>query len=329
MIVIFNMRGDIMKRSMKKRNNINILFLAFAVILGVFALKNSCIVSKAAVNKENTDTNKVELDPNVKLASTEKYKNMDYSFLKEYSYGSSVKSTAEFENVEEMKCSNVKEGRYVKTNGYYTSGDMGAACYLISKEKTAWSISLQNGLYANIQIDTYNAPNGEVWAVGNIVQFGAIGDGVTESHDGVNMAIKTIGSYLDGTVKTDIKYTRGIVFMPKGEYKIADQIHLGYSNLNVIGEGDSTVLFTDNDYRDEEGYSEFLWECWGAYNTYLANFKLEAREVNLYHYMRQLVILYSENVYVYKVNMIISQATYGSYYMEDKQYSNFHYNSRN
>ena len=116
---------------------------------------------------------------------------------------------------------------------------------------------------------------------------------------------------------------RGIIYLLEEEYKLGYGISVGFSNLNFVGDGDKSIIVTDNDYRDEEMYSEFLFTCWGCKNMYFGDFKIEAREVDLYNYMRQFVVVYSENVYVNRVDLIIPQSTYNSYYFEDKQYSNF------
>lgn len=56
---------------------------------------------------ENTETNKVAIDETVPIAETSIYKDMDYSFLKDYDFGgsnaSSVKVT--FDSMEDLKVS--------------------------------------------------------------------------------------------------------------------------------------------------------------------------------------------------------------------------------
>lgn len=308
-------KGDNMKKSIRK-----IIMAAgiLGTLFGSFVIGHK---SYAAVNEQTTDTRKVELPDDVVLANTAKYKDMDYSFLKTFDYSNVQEAKYEYDTTEEMIVSNAKVGRYVKTKGYYTVGDGGAACYLISEEKETGGIQLSNGLYANIQLATYKDTSGVKWAVGNIKQFGAKGDGVTEDHDAVNIASVRIGEIVK---QQSDQFDRGIMFMPEGEYKIANQININFSNLNIVGEGDhKTILFTDNDYRKEAGYTEFMFSCWGANNMYFGDFQIDAREVDLYHYMRQFVVVYSENVYLYNVDLNIPQSTYGSYYFEDKQYSNF------
>lgn len=278
---------------------------------------------QAAVNQKDTDVKPVAIDSTVAIADTEKYKDMDYRFLKDFSYGSCTEATESYATVAKMQeDTKLKAGKLVRTEGYYRPDDGGAACYLIAEKMETGGVELVNGLYANIQIDSYTDEEGTKWAVASVLQFGATGDGKTEDQDAINNAIKCVGIFVNDNNSTKGKYDRGLIYMPSGEYKCGNMIHVGYSNLNLVGEGDETILFTDNDYRDEEGYSEFFFENWGANHVFFGKFKVEAREVDLYHYMRQFVILYSQNVYVYQVNLIVPQGSYSSYYFEDKQYSN-------
>lgn len=302
-----------MKKMVKK-------YLVELGIVCVCSIILFCTNVNAAVNKQLTDTENVNVDSSVPIAQAKIYKDINYSFLKEYKYGNLNTTNTFFDNVEQLKKANLKEGLYVKTNGYYANGDGGGACYCVEKKETIGGVKLANGLWANIQTEAYKMPNGEVWAIGNVLQFGARPNDESEDHNGINSTIDYLGLVVNSGSGV---YKRGVVYVPKGEYRLGNQVDFGEDNLCFIGEGEDTVLYTDNSYRDEEGYSEFMFTCWGCDNSYLADFKIDAREEDLYHYMRQFAILYSQNVYVYNVDMNIPQATYNSYYFEDKQYSNF------
>ncbi|MBQ1689415.1 MAG: Ig-like domain-containing protein, partial [Lachnospiraceae bacterium] len=300
------------KRAIRLFMMISILSLSF-----IFQYQQE----KAAVNEQQTDTNKVAVDDTVAIADAKKYKDMDVTFLKTMHYATSLETDTEFSNVRSMKTACLKEGQKVKTAGYYTVGDQGTACYEVSKNFEKGGVKLDNGLYANIVPDSYTDQQGVTWLVANVRQFGGKGDGKHEDHEAINFSVARVGALVNGNQASE--KLRGIIYLPEGEYKLGFGINVGYSNLNFVGDGDKSVIFTDNDYRDEEGYSESLFSCWACKNMYFANFKIEAREVDWYHYMRQFVVVYSENVYVYHVNLIIPQSSYNSYYFEDKQYSNF------
>lgn len=296
----------------------------------VFAESTDEVLRAASASLENTETKKVAVDP-TSIAQTQVYKDMDYSFLKEYRFGQSNEEQAKvtFGSAEELKKSNdirLVAGKIIKTEGYYESGDGGNAVYKILSESDMWNagmvagaIQLPNGLYACILPDVYEIGD-EKWGLVNILQFGAKGDGVISSQGAISQACSCVSKY--AAQNEDI--SRGIVYMPAGEYKCDNElVTTGLTNVNIVGDGDSTVLFTDNDYRVEQGYSEFFFAVWNSQNVYFGDFRIEAREVDLYHYMRQFVLIYCDNIYVYNVNLIVPQEAYSGYYYEDKQYSNF------
>ena len=276
----------------------------------------------AAVDQETTQTNPVAVDSTMTLASCAKYKDMDYSPLKTFDYGSTVKYDKAVDTMEDLlkiEPSNLKKGMRVKTSGYYMKGDGGAGVYVISDKKGTGGKKLTEELYVNLQPDTYKSSDKTVFALVSVKQLGAKADGVAEDHTAINDAIKLAGDVANGSES----YDRGLAYIPTGQYKCGDAISIGARSTNVVGDGDNSILFTDNDYRDEEGYSEFFCTVWGAIDTYIGDFRIEAREVDLHKYMRQLVYVYSQDVYTYNVDTIVPQGAYSSYYFEDKQYSNY------
>lgn len=299
----------------RKMNNMKYLIVVLAAIV---LLQGKTVYASA--DNDTTETKKVELNKNVSLANTEKYKDMDYTFLKNFDFGDKQDATICFNTAEILKASDslrLSEGRIVYTKGFYSVDDGGAAVYEIATKGQAGGIKLENGLWANLVPKQYVGKDGTKWKIINVKQLGATGKGIVEDQNAINAAIS-----LAGTVSAQTDVDRGMVYIPEGEYKCGDKIYEGQNNINVIGDGEKTVLFTDNDYRDEEGYSEFFFEVWGSTNSFLGFFTIEAREVDLYNYMRQLVYVYSKDVYTYQVDTIIPQETYNSYFFEDKQYSN-------
>lgn len=288
------------------------------------------LISKTSASQNNTEVKKVEVDP-TSIAQTQVYKDMDYSFLKTYSFGQrnieKVKVT--FKSTEEMKTSDdarLREGKFIKTEGYYKSGDGGSAVYEIMSEwnmgqakRKEGAIQLANGLYACIVPDVCEI-DGKTWVVVNVRQFGAKGDGATPSQSGISSAASFASLY----AASNEEVFRGLVHIPTGEYKCTNEIVSdGLKDVNIVGDGESSILFTDNDYRADQGYSEHFFLTWNAKNLYFGDFRIEAREVDLYHYMRQFTLIYCDNVYIYNMDLIIPQETYSAYYYEDKQYSNF------
>lgn len=152
----------------------------------------------------------------------------------------------------------LKEGRIVQTAGFYESGDGGGAAYTLSATKATGGIQLSNGLYANIILDT-KVIDGKKWGIINPKQLGAKGDGQEAENDQINDSV----SLAADLVKNDADIFRSIVYLPSGEYKCTNQVHLNVSNVNFVGEGNKSVIFTDNDYRKGIGYYEFFFTMWG------------------------------------------------------------------
>ena len=303
-----------------KRKIGSLVKFVFALLLVVVFANTKCDIF-AAVDRQNTETEKVNVDSSVKIASSSKYKDVDYSYLRTIKPDLTTGIDISFSSLSEMiesKSAKIQAGKYVYVKGFYKSGDGGAAVFLLSGDKNDASIEINDNLYANIQPLIYQDAQGVKWAIINILALGADPTGKIESHNAINNSIKLASLWEAGNKKID----RGLVYFPQGEFKCGDKIGAGASNVNIIGEGENTILFTDNDYRDEEGYSEFFFEVWGAKDSFIGFFQIEAREVDLYHYMRQLVILYCQNVYIYQVDTIVPQESYNAFYFEDKQYSN-------
>lgn len=290
--------------------------LTLSLILGLVVNSNK----KPSMKVDGAEQSGTE--SKVTHAATEKYKDMDYRFLKDFSYGYAENEEVNviFETALDMISSNdvrMRAGSKIRTRGYYEVNDGGGAVYEVSKTAKTGAIQLKNGLYANLIPDSLTI-SGEKWIVVNVKQLGAAGDGVTSD----NIAISDSNILASEVVLASDDIERGIVYIPEGEYKCTNQLNFGVHDLNIVGEGDKSIIFTDNDYRLEEGYEEFFISVWGADNCYMADFRVEAREVDLYNYMRQFVFIYSTDIYLYHVSLIVPQEAYSAYYFEDKQYSN-------
>ena len=262
-------------------------------------------------------------DNNLQTNDFEEYDSYDYSYLKSFTFGQdeSKEIVCTFNNVNDLQNSfdvKLKEDKYVRTLGYLQDNDNGGAIYKISKTKGEnGSIKLQTGLYANLVPNIVNRDN-KIYAIFSVKQFGASGDGVIPDEDYINSTISAANKY----VNTNENIDRAIVYIPKGQYKVDNQVHADVKNVNIIGDGDDTVIFTDNNYRKNDSYYEFFFMIWGSENIYLSDFKIEAREVDYTKYMRQLVIIDSKNVYCNNLSIIVPQEAYSGKYFVDKQYTN-------
>lgn len=314
------------------------LLLAGVMALGSTFCDNSIAVAKVQ-GKETKSVTATERpddkwENKASIAQAGKYKEMDYTFLKKFDFLASTDATImeTFDSVEALKTSTDKrllKGAHVMVRGYYEPGDGGAFEYVIKdKNEKQISVELANGLFAE-PIPVTTKIGDENYVALSIKQFGAKGDGVNSDNAGFNNTVLFAENYMKANADT---VDRAIIYIPEGEYKCTDQLVVGHdktlylpmgaSNLSIIGEGDKSVFFTDNDYRKDSGYQEHFFQTWRGYNVYYANFRVEAREVDLYHYMRQFTMTYCDNVYVDNVDLIVPEEAWSGYYFEDKQYSN-------
>ena len=109
------------------------------------------------------------------------YKNVDYSFLKDFRFGNTYSGDVDMKVMTalEMKSADsnfLREGKIIRTNGFYTSGDGGAGTYKISASSGAGAVELDNGMYAILIPDTMEM-DGNKWAVVSAKQLGAVGNG--------------------------------------------------------------------------------------------------------------------------------------------------------
>lgn len=186
--------------------------------------------------------------------------------------GISVKK--EFENLSELRNFDFAEagiGDYVKTKGYYSSGDSGGGVYLLTntpiqvdgktvKEDAGRILTLSQKLdgktvYAVLQ------GNGEKLRV-SAAQFGAVGDGVTDD----KLALKA--AFNSGADE---------VYLEKGkEYFVSATIWITGANTTVKGQG--ATLFLDNrSSGNNSNWDDRLVLLNGARNYFIENVRFEMR----------------------------------------------------
>lgn len=305
-------------RGAAQKNSARLFFTA--LLMGVCLLSNGKDV-KAEYKKA--------AESELPISTMSVYKEMDYSFLKTFPFGTTYegKVNVELETAQQMiegKDVRLKAGRIVQTSGFFEANDGGGATYELSASKTGGCIELSNGLYANIIMDT-KVINGQKWGIISAKQLGAKGDGEQPDNARINDAVGLGSAFANDN--EDV--FRSIVYLPSGEYKCTNQVQINVSNVNFVGDGKNSVVFTDNDYRKGMGYYEFFFTMWGAKDLYMADFLVEAREVNGYNYMRQMVFVDCDNVYTYNVDLNIPQEAFSKDYFVDKQYSSLTYYSGN
>lgn len=162
-----------------------------------------------------------------------------------------IKSLITFDTVNDMKNStNLVNGSFAKTLGFYTLNDGGSSLYKIRNVTNndvidnILIISINNNLVAEL---IYNQSI-------NIKQFGAYGDGIHDDTVSLQKALDFAYHLTNASNYNSLK-----VFMPKGKYLISDGLNLTSSSLNgselsnimIEGEGQGATVIITNFVENE------------------------------------------------------------------------------
>ena len=134
-----------------------------------------------------------------------------------------------FDTVENMRqATNLIEGSYAKTLGYYSVNDGGGGTYRITEteSETEYQEELESGLYATLILNKkgYYAK-----------QFGSYGDGVHDDTNALQNAINFISQ----------SKGKGILNLGIGKYKITDTLSIPRA-IKIVGEYEKgTVIIND------------------------------------------------------------------------------------
>lgn len=166
-----------------------------------------------------------------------------------------------FDTVEDMKsATNLIDGSYAKTLGYYSINDNGSGLYRI-RTVTNEDV-VDNGSIIAMNDESLVAElifSSEI----NVKQFGAKGDGINDDSTNIQNAI----DYLTNIIKETSDYAKNnTLYFPAGRYKVNSQIILsqfvklrtsGYSVIESYVENDSTIhILPENDFNNTLGNRE-------------------------------------------------------------------------
>lgn len=183
--------------------------------------------------------------------------------------------TKTYSSVEDMSKADIKEGEYVKTLGYYSENDGGAGTYVIEnsnelKENGGTCIQLQNGLFANLVME-----HGSV----SVKQFGARSDVDFDNAEVFNRVFSS--------------GVRNLEF-PNGEYKVKSQFEIKANNMNI--QGNKSVIYIDNSYKEYQGYGECLLIISKSKNVVIDGLKIEFRQTKQTACEKQFEIAFSDQI---------------------------------
>lgn len=137
--------------------------------------------------------------------------------------------TIVFETVSDMKLSeDIENGMYVRTLGFNSVGDGGAALYEISDTGTAneMDVIACGDLYANLVIEKdYITPE----------MFGAIGDGTTDDHDVFDYIIGIANDKYEIHLNSKVYYLASPIVIPASTNKRIELFGTGQNQSNLTG----------------------------------------------------------------------------------------------
>ncbi len=152
------------------------------------------------------------------------FKITDFSKIEYLGQGEKLDIAKTYENVEEMVNDNeIEVGKIVSTKGYYEAGDAGGAIYKISETNEGTiqeeTVSLSNGLKANIQIQNKTL---------DIKQLGAVGDGQEDESD----LIQKASSLMENKINT-LTFSKGTYLIKNNQVELYSGNYCGKEGANI------------------------------------------------------------------------------------------------
>lgn len=193
----------------------------------------------------------------------------------------------------------LSDGDVIKTNGYYFENDGGSQKYIVSSKSLAFSIKLDNGLYANPVFENNTI---------NLLCVGAKADGITDNSKIINKA-----------------FNSGIenIYFPAGTYLCNYRLEItNGSSINIYGDDDKSIIATDSNYIGASSPNENFITLWECSDISFNNITIKATEKWTVSYQRQLSIYYSENISIENCSFIIPESVKENGPNTDREYTN-------
>lgn len=193
----------------------------------------------------------------------------------------------------------LKEGTEITTSGYNKSNDGGQATYKISSEMSDYSITLDNGLYANLIINNDTI---------NVLAAGIENDGKTDVSAKLN---KILNSGVSN------------IYFPQGKYRCVYRLEINnIDGLNIYGDGSKSIIMTDSDYIGCDGVNENFITIWESNNISFSNITIKALEEWTVSYQRQVGVYYAQNISFNNCSFIVPKTVKAVGPNTDREYTN-------
>ncbi|MCR4802261.1 MAG: hypothetical protein K5895_04570 [Lachnospiraceae bacterium] len=204
-------------------------------------------------------------------------------------------------------------GTIIKTKGFSSVGDGGAADYKVEFRTNGYKYSTVDtsvGQHVNLVIND-NRINLKQLGAGVCTQISISDYSISGNNDAarINEAINIID-----------KYDGGIIYIPAGEYRCDKKIYMGGDNYTIEGDGNKTVLYTDNGYTFA-GQDEHFITVIGN-NLTFTGIRVEARETKWVNYYRQLSVISASNINITNCEFSVKENVVSYDGNTDRQYTN-------
>ncbi|MBQ5560808.1 MAG: right-handed parallel beta-helix repeat-containing protein [Lachnospiraceae bacterium] len=201
-------------------------------------------------------------------------------------------------------------GTVIKTRGFYEKNDGGAAKYIIQYRGTKskyTSFETQVGQFANIVVENEKV---------NMLQLGA-GKCETIIYNTSDVLLNDDGDRFNEAISLMTGCENGEIYFPTGEYRCASKIYIGGANYTIKGDGNKTIIYTDNGYKGDE---HFMTIC--GSNITLKDVRVEARETKNRGYYRQCSVMFASDINILNCEFSAKSNVISYDGNTDRQYTN-------
>lgn len=203
-------------------------------------------------------------------------------------------------------------GAIIETLGYFEKGDGGGAKYEIANKGNGKKFSTCTtavGQHANLVVENEYI---------NMKQLGA---GACEqiTYNTSDIVYNDDAARINEAIELVKDGKNGVIYFPEGEYRCASKIKVNGSNYTIKGDGNKSILYTDNGYRTAD---EHFFTIVSANNITLDGIRVEARETWKVAYYRQCSILYASDIQILNCEFSVKENVIAYDGNADKQYTN-------
>lgn len=216
------------------------------------------------------------------------------------------------DTLEDAKALNAiyKDGTIIKTRGYYKAGDGGAATYEIANHgngKTFSTFITATGQHVNLIVEKHR------------IDLRQLGAGVCEEiiYNTSDIQYNDDAARLSEAIALIDAYDGGEVYIPEGNYRCASKVSLGGDHYRIVGDGNTSILYTDNGYKGDEHFLTIVGK-----DITLDSIRVEAHETKWVPYYRQCSLLAASDINILNCEFSVQDNVISYDGNTDRQYTN-------